>query len=331
MAEKDKKNKEKKVKDKTKKNEKVVKADKKETKAKAKSKTKNKVTKETKVKKLDKKDNKDNKVSEECSVYCKTRYAFIYFFIAIMFASLVAVGFYMLNEKYSLIYKKPIATIELENLGSFKVELEPIKAPNTVAHFVKLAEAGFYDGKVVYGKDAVSLHFGRGPKGEEIKPKTSLIDSNVVPDSIQDYEYEIDGEFEANNFKDNDIKHDKYVISLVRADYSEILQKIQHYSYNSGTAMFKILLDDAPGMNGHYTAFGKVIEGFDVVDKLAKTELRFEPETEEDKADLNEFKDFVKIKSVNVETFGRKFKNVKTHKRFNLEEFIIEIYKDKFL
>lgn len=260
----------------------------------------------------------------------KAKYVFIYIFMSIMIIAILALLFIIANEKYSLIYKNPIAVIDLEEFGEIKVELEPLKAPNTVNHFVKLIQSGYYDGKVVYGIDAVSIHFARNTRGEAIDPVTSLVDKTIIEDSDLDYAYEIDGEFEENNFKLNDIRHDKYVISLVRADYSDLQVIPEHNSFNSGTAMFKILYEDAPGMNGNYAAFGKVIEGQEIIDKLAERKLRFAIETEEDKADLNEFNKFVKIKSITVDTFGRKFKDLKLHQKFIPEEFLLKLFEDRW-
>lgn len=291
--------------------------------------------KEERQEKKEKKKIKKDKIKNESKIdkeivekRSSTNYTFIYFFMAIMLIALFSLIFILANEKYSLLYKNPVATIDLEGYGKVKIELEPTKAPNTVNHFIKLVQNGYYDGLVVYGKDAVSLHFGRNKRGEEVPPTVSMVDKTIEEDSELDYEYEIDGEFERNNFKDNDIKHEKYVVSLVRADYSDIMQKIQHYSYNAGTGMFKILIKDAPGMNGNYAAFGRVIEGTEIIDELANRELRFEPETEEDEADLNEFKEFVIINSITVETFGRKFEELKLHKRFVIEEFFLQIFQD---
>lgn len=308
---------------KKKKKEKAVKEDK-PKKEKKKKEKKVKVKKSKKTKKENK--NKFEETDELYEETSKGKYVFIYFFMFIMIIALIGLVFVILNEKFLFMYKNPIATIELEDFGKIKIELEPLKAPNTVNHFIKLVESGYYDGKVVYGKDAVSLHFGRTKKGGEEHPTVSMVDNTIEEGSDLDYEYEIDGEFERNNFKGNDIKHQKYVVSLVRADYSNIMEKIQHYSYNAGTGMFKILFEDAPGMDGNYAAFGRVIDGEEIIDQLTGRKLRFEPETEEDKADLNEFNKFVTIKSITVDTFGRKFKDVKLHKRFSLEEFIVQLY-----
>lgn len=259
----------------------------------------------------------------------KGKYIVIYTFMTIMLIALVSLVFIILKDKFYLVYKNPIATIELEDLGEIKIELYPAKAPNTVNHFVKLAQFGFYDNKIVYGRDAVSLHFGRESMGGVPKTKTSMIDENIEENSEQDFEYEIDGEFEKNSFKSNNIKHEKYVVSLTRADYTDIIPALQQQSYNTGSSMFKILFEDAPGMNGNYAAFGKVIEGFEIIDELADRNIVIDVETEEDKEELNEFVEFVKIKSVNVETFGNKFNDLKLHKKFSIEDFILQIYETK--
>ena len=93
--------------------------------------------------------------------------------------------------------------------------------------------------------------------------------------------------------------------------------------------MFKILFKDAPGMNGNYAAFGKVIEGFEIIDELAERKLRANIEDEEDLADLNEFEEFVKIESITIDTFGKKFKDVKLHKKFSLDEFFLQMVDPK--
>ena len=259
----------------------------------------------------------------------KTSYTMIYIFISLILVVLVTVVFLILDDKLYLTYKNPIATIQLEELGEIKVELEPTKAPNTVNHIIKLIEKEFYNDKVIYGRDAVSIHFGREDKGMPPTLKTSLIDESIEEGSALDFEYEIDGEFEKNNFKSNDLKHEKYVLSLVRADYTEIIPNLQHHSHNSGSPMFKILFKDAPGMNGNYAAFGKVIEGFEIIDELAERKLRANIEDEEDLADLNEFEEFVKIESITVDTFGKKFKDVKLHKKFSLDEFFLQMVDPK--
>lgn len=285
----------------------------------------NKKEKKNEFKKVDRKEKKLEGTQKKEPV--KFKHVFIYIFMAIMIIAIIALLFVILNNRFSLIYKNPIAKVDIEGYGEITIELEPSKAPNTVNHFIKLAEDGFYDGKVIYGKDAVSLHFGRGERGEDVEATTSMVDKEIEEGSSLDFAYEIDGEFENNNFKFNNLKHEKYVVSLVRADYSEVFEGLipQQNSYNSGNSMFKILIEDAPGMNGNYAAFGKVIDGKDIIDELAEAKLKFE----EDKEEINVFDKFITIKSITVDTFGRKFPELKLHKKFLWEEFILEYYKDR--
>ncbi len=321
------KNKEEKIIKKNKKDK--IKDTKKETKEE--KKVKNDAKKETKKEKKIKKDVRvdiQEEVTEEMmdEETSKAKYVFIYFFMTLMLIAILALLFIILNDRYSLIYKKPVATIELEEYGNIVVELDPTKAPNTVSNFVKLVEDGFYDGKVVYGLDAISVHFGRAKRGESDNATTSMVDKSIEVDSALDYEYEIDGEFENNNFKLNDINHEKYVLSLVRADYSDLGVIPQAYSYNSGAPQFKVLFDNAPGMNGNYAAFGKVIEGTEIIDELTKRKLESNWEGE-----LNRYEKFVTIKSITVNTFGRKFKDVKLHKMFSPEEYFLQLFQNDWL
>ena len=73
----------------------------------------------------------------------------------------------------------PEATFEIENYGTVKIELYPEYAPNTVANFIKLIENGYYNGKVIYGKDDMCMYLGRNSSGEIDAPKTSLIFDDI--------------------------------------------------------------------------------------------------------------------------------------------------------
>ena len=105
----------------------------------------------------------------------------------------------------------------------------------------------------------MSYHFGRSLDKKNPLSEVFLSDVNKkIPKGTEhDYAFEIDGEFEKNDFKGNDIKHEKYVLSLVRADYTFLVPKLQKQSYNAGTPIFKILFENAPGMDGNYAAFRK--------------------------------------------------------------------------
>lgn len=114
----------------------------------------------------------------------------------------------------------------------------PDKAPNTVNNFISLSNSGFYDG----------LIFHRVIKG--------FMNQGGDPDGIGTGGpgYSIEGEFSKNGYKNNDIPHEAGVISMARSN-----------SPNSAGSQFFIMAEDNKGLNGDYAAFGKTIEGMDVV------------------------------------------------------------------
>ena len=124
----------------------------------------------------------------------------------------------------------PVVTIKMKDGGSIKAELYPEIAPISSENFVKLVKQGFYDG----------LIFHRVIRGFMIQGGCS-----------------IKGEFSANGVK-NDLKHTRGVLSMARA-----------MDPNSAGSQFFIMHQDAPHLDGQYAAFGKVIEGMDVVDGIA--------------------------------------------------------------
>lgn len=130
-----------------------------------------------------------------------------------------------------------LLSLEIEDFGTLKVELYPSIAPNTVANFMHYVNNKFYDGLV----------FHRIIKGFMIQGGANPI-AKELP---------IRGEFASNGFK-NDIKHTKGVLSMART-----------MDRNSATSQFFIMHHDAPHLDGQYAAFGKVIEGLDIVDKIA--------------------------------------------------------------
>ena len=140
-----------------------------------------------------------------------------------------------------------MVVIELENGKKIKAELYPEIAPITVANFEKLVKKGFYDGltfhRVIKGfmiQGGCPLGNGTGNSGEHIK-----------------------GEFAANGIK-NDLKHTRGVLSMARAA-----------DKNSASCQFFIMHEDAPHLDGSYAAFGKVVEGMDVVDEIASVDTDY--------------------------------------------------------
>lgn len=137
--------------------------------------------------------------------------------------------------------KNPIVTLEVADYEPIKIELYPEIAPNTVNNFIFLVNQGFYNG----------LTFHRIIKGFMIQGGCPDGNGTGGPD------YSIKGEFSGNGFK-NDLKHTAGVISMARSMMPD-----------SAGSQFFIMHKDAPHLDGQYAAFGKVIEGLDVVDRIA--------------------------------------------------------------
>jgi len=133
--------------------------------------------------------------------------------------------------------------IEIENYGKIVVKLEEKKAPITVANFKKLVSENFYDGLTFHRIISGFMIQGGDPNGDG----TGGSDENIV------------GEFLINGIK-NDISHKRGVISMARAQ-----------DKNSASSQFFIMHKDGPFLDGAYAAFGHVIEGIEVVDKICET------------------------------------------------------------
>ena len=160
----------------------------------------------------------------------------------------------------------PIVTIEMEDGGVMKAELYPEIAPNTVNNFISLVKKGFYDGVIFHRVIPGFMIQGGDPKGVGIGGPG----------------YCIRGEFTANGFK-NDLKHDRGVLSMART-----------MAPNSAGSQFFIMHEDSPHLDGQYAAFGKVIEGIEVVDKICSVRTDYN-----DKPRIPQV-----MKKVTVETFG---------------------------
>ena len=160
----------------------------------------------------------------------------------------------------------PIVTIEMEDGGVMKAELYPEIAPNTVNNFISLVKKGFYDGVIFHRVIPGFMIQGGDPDGR----------GTGGPG------YTIRGEFTANGFK-NPLLHARGVLSMART-----------MAPNSAGSQFFIMHEDAPHLDGQYAAFGKIIEGLDVVDRIANTRVDYN-----DKPRVPQV-----MKKVTVETFG---------------------------
>lgn len=137
--------------------------------------------------------------------------------------------------------------IEMQNGKVITLELYPDTAPETVKNFEKLVSEGFYNGLTFHRVINGFMIQGGCPKGN----------------GTGDPGYHIKGEFASNGF-DNPLKHTRGVISMARAQ-----------DPNSAGSQFFIMHQDAPYLDGQYASFGKVIDGIEVVDEIAKVRTDF--------------------------------------------------------
>lgn len=162
--------------------------------------------------------------------------------------------------------KNPIVTITFANDSQIKVELYPEIAPNTVNNFVSLVNKGYYNGLVFHRVINGFMIQGGCPDGTGMGGPG----------------YQIPGEFSQNGFK-NTLVHTKGVISMARSGHPD-----------SAGSQFFIMHQDSPHLDGQYAAFGKVIEGIEVVDAIAEGPTSMGDRPLED----------VVMKQVTVDTFG---------------------------
>lgn len=162
--------------------------------------------------------------------------------------------------------QNPIITFEMENGDIMKAELYPQVAPNTVNNFISLVNKGFYDGLIFHRVINGFMIQGGDPEGTGMGGPG----------------YGIKGEFAQNGFA-NDLKHSAGVLSMARSMMP-----------NSAGSQFFIMHKDAPHLDGAYAAFGKIIEGMNVVNKIAEVATDYSDRPMEDQ----------RMKTVTVETFG---------------------------
>lgn len=165
--------------------------------------------------------------------------------------------------------ENPIVTFEMENGDIMKAELYPQTAPNTVNNFISLIRRGFYDGLIFHRVINGFMIQGGCPDGTGMGGPG----------------YTIRGEFSQNGFANN-LKHTEGVLSMARAMHPD-----------SAGSQFFIMHKTSPHLDGAYTAFGKITEGMDVVNKIAGTATDFRDRPLEDQ----------RIKSVTVDTKGTEY------------------------
>ena len=162
--------------------------------------------------------------------------------------------------------KNPIVKFEMNDGSIFEAELYPDIAPNTVNNFISLVKKGFYDGLIFHRVIAGFMIQGGDPQGTGMGGPG----------------YSIKGEFSNNGFT-NDLKHTPGVLSMARA-----------MDPDSAGSQFFIMHETSPHLDGSYAAFGKVINGLDVINTIADVRTDWNDRPMEDQM----------IKSVTVDTFG---------------------------
>ena len=163
----------------------------------------------------------------------------------------------------------PVVTITMTNGDVMKAELYPEIAPNTVNNFISLVQKGFYDGLIFHRVISGIMIQGGDPQGTGMGGPG----------------YSIKGEFAMNGVR-NDLKHTRGVLSMARSMMP-----------NSAGSQFFIMHANAPHLDGQYAAFGKVVEGLDVVDKIASVRTGWQDKPVEEQ----------KIQSMTVELFGETY------------------------
>ncbi len=162
--------------------------------------------------------------------------------------------------------QNPIVTITMENGDVMKAELYPEIAPVSVNNFISLINKNYYDGLIFHRVIRGFMIQGGCPDGTGMGGPG----------------YSIPGEFNQNGFK-NDLKHTEGVLSMARAMHPD-----------SAGSQFFIMHKTSPHLDGAYAAFGKIIEGMDIVNKIAETPTNFSDRPLDEQ----------KIRSMTVDTFG---------------------------
>lgn len=165
--------------------------------------------------------------------------------------------------------KNPIVTIEMSNGDVMKAELYPEVAPNTVNNFISLVKKGYYDGLIFHRVIRGFMIQGGDPQGTGVGGPG----------------YSIKGEFSMNGFQ-NDLNHTPGVLSMARSMMPD-----------SAGSQFFIMHQTSPHLDGQYAAFGKVIEGLEVVNKIAEVATDYMDKPLEPQV----------MKKVTVETFGETY------------------------
>ena len=141
--------------------------------------------------------------------------------------------------------ENPVVAMYVKNYGSIVIELYPEYAENTVNNFISLVKKGFYDNNTFHRLVPGFVLQGGDPEGQ----------GSGGPG------YSIKGEFTDNGYENNTLSHEKGIVSMARSQDND-----------SGGSQFFICIDDAKSLDNQYAAFGKVIDGWDNIERIVKEE-----------------------------------------------------------
>lgn len=172
--------------------------------------------------------------------------------------------------------ENPLVAMYIENYGAIVMELYSDKAPNTVNNFISLVSSGFYDDN--------SFH--------RLVPGFVLQGGDPNGDGTGGPGYSIKGEFKNNGFDGNDLKHKEKIVSMARSS-----------DMDSAGSQFFIMLGTSSYLDGDYAAFGKVIDGFDIITEIEDEEVVSDSNTGKLQTNLT-------IKKALVDTRGKTYDEV---------------------
>lgn len=162
--------------------------------------------------------------------------------------------------------QNPVVTFTMKNGDTFKAELYPEIAPQSVNNFISLIQKGFYNGLIFHRVIRGFMIQGGDPQGTGMGGPG----------------YSIKGEFASNGFK-NDLKHTEGVLSMARSMFPD-----------SAGSQFFIMHKNSPHLDGEYAAFGKITEGMDIINKIAEVKTNYMDRPLEDQI----------METVTVDCFG---------------------------
>lgn len=177
-------------------------------------------------------------------------------------------------EKYKT--ENPLVAMDIEGYGAIVIELYPNMAENTVNNFISLTKSGFYDNNTFHRLVPGFVLQGGDPDGT----------GSGGPG------YSIKGEFKNNGYSKNTLKHVEKIVSMARSQ-----------DMDSAGSQFFIMLGKADYLDGDYAAFGKVIDGYDVIKEIEKEEIVSDSATGKLRSNLT-------IKKALVDTRGKEYKEV---------------------